>query len=60
MAGSRPKLDQEAKVRKPQGRSAADTVPWPEPMLGDLIAGITNENHHDEIDFGPPIGKEVL
>jgi len=25
-----------------------------------LLAGITNENLHEEIDFGPPVGRERL
>lgn len=27
--------------------------------LEDLVAGITEENRHPEIDFGPPVGKEI-
>jgi antitoxin MazE len=27
--------------------------------LDELVAGITPENRHEEIDFGPPVGKEV-
>ena len=27
--------------------------------LDALVAGITEENRHDEVDFGPPVGKEV-
>jgi antitoxin MazE len=27
--------------------------------LEDLIAGITPENYHSEIDWGPPVGNEV-
>lgn len=27
--------------------------------LCDLLDGITPENVHEEIDFGPPIGREV-
>jgi antitoxin component of MazEF toxin-antitoxin module len=26
--------------------------------LEDLIAGVTEENRHPEIDFGAPVGKE--
>ncbi|MGL5063021.1 MAG: AbrB/MazE/SpoVT family DNA-binding domain-containing protein [Microcoleus sp.] len=26
--------------------------------LDEMIAGITPENRHEEIDFGPPVGKE--
>jgi antitoxin MazE len=28
------------------------------PTLAELIAGITDENRHSEIDFGPPVGQE--
>ena len=27
--------------------------------LGELVEGITNENRHDETDWGPPTGNEV-
>lgn len=26
--------------------------------LDELLAGITEENKHEEIDFGPPVGNE--
>lgn len=28
--------------------------------LSELIAGITPENKHPEVDFGPPVGREIL
>lgn len=28
--------------------------------LTELVKGITRKNRHDEIDFGPPVGKEIL
>lgn len=27
--------------------------------LQSLLAKVTEENKHDEIDFGPPVGKEI-
>lgn len=27
--------------------------------LEELVAGITEDNIHEEIDFGPPVGREV-
>ncbi len=27
--------------------------------LDELVAGITSENLHKEVDWGPPVGKEV-
>lgn len=31
----------------------------PSYSLDELLAGITPENCHAEIDFGPPVGKEI-
>jgi antitoxin MazE len=31
----------------------------PEPTLDDLLAGITEENIHREIETGPAVGREV-
>jgi antitoxin MazE len=28
--------------------------------LNDLLAGVTDDNLHDEADFGEPVGREVL
>ncbi|EDR9582153.1 PbsX family transcriptional regulator, partial [Salmonella enterica subsp. enterica] len=28
--------------------------------LDALMAGVTNENIHEEISFGAPVGKELL
>ena len=28
-------------------------------LLEDLLAKVTDSNLHDEVDFGPPIGKEL-
>lgn len=28
--------------------------------LEELVKGITAENRHEEIDFGPPVGREIL
>ena len=29
------------------------------PTLAELAARITDENRHEEVDWGPPVGKEV-
>lgn len=34
-------------------------VAKPDYTLEELVARITPENKHGEIDFGPPVGKEV-
>lgn len=31
----------------------------PKYTLAELVAGITEDNVHEEIDFGPPVGREV-
>ncbi len=28
--------------------------------LEELLAGVTDENRHADVDFGPPVGKELL
>jgi hypothetical protein len=28
--------------------------------LEDLVARITDENRHEEVDWGPPVGREIL
>ena len=28
--------------------------------LEDLVAAITPENMHDEVDWGPPVGRELI
>jgi antitoxin MazE len=35
--------------------------PLPEPTysLQELVAGITEDNRHEEVDFGPSVGKEA-
>lgn len=31
----------------------------PRYRLEELVEGITSENRHDEVDWGPPVGEEV-
>ena len=35
------------------------TIKKPSVSLRELVAQITPENRHDEIDWGPPVGKEA-
>jgi antitoxin MazE len=28
--------------------------------LKELLDGVTDKNRHPEVDFGPPVGKEIL
>jgi antitoxin MazE len=29
------------------------------PTIEELVAGITDENRHEETDWGPPVGNEL-
>lgn len=60
MAAAKLRLDQPVDVREEQGRIVIEPLRPDGPDLADLIAGITDENRHDEIEFGAPVGKEVL
>ncbi len=43
-----------------EGRLILTPINKPKYTLDELLAQITPENRHDEIDFGNPVGKEVL
>jgi antitoxin MazE len=34
------------------------TVPEDEPTLDEMLAQVTEENQHDYVDWGPPVGNE--
>lgn len=56
-AGLKP--DDPVEVREENGRIVIERA-RPEPITLDwLLQGITPENLHGEIDWGPPVGKEV-
>lgn len=42
-----------------EGRVTITPLNEPGPTLDDLLAGITDENLHREIDVGPPVGDEA-
>ena len=54
------KLDDVVDVREERGRIVIEPVRVKELDLAELIAAITSENRHEEISFGPPVGKEIL
>ena len=41
------------------GNIVVKPINKPEYTLKELVDGITDENRHDEIDWGRPVGKEV-
>ncbi len=52
-------LDQPVDIREEQGRIVIEPVRSPPYDIARLIAGITDENRHQEIDFGTAVGEEV-
>jgi antitoxin MazE len=47
-------------VREEDGRVVMEPIPGSALRLRDLLSAVTDENIHDEIDFGRPVGKELL
>ena len=60
MAAAGLRLDQAVEVREDKGRVVIEPIAHEEYDLADLLAGITPENIHDEVDFGGPVGNEAL
>ncbi|WP_040912575.1 AbrB/MazE/SpoVT family DNA-binding domain-containing protein [Lentibacillus jeotgali] len=53
-------LENGSKVEVKADRKGIFVKPVDEvPTLEELLAGITDENRHEEIDWGKPEGKEV-
>jgi antitoxin MazE len=59
MAAAKLSLNQPVDVREEKGRIIVEPIRSKDYDLTDLIAGITDENRHEEVDFGGPVGKEV-
>ncbi len=53
-------LDQRVDIREEAGHTIIEPVREPAFDLGDLLAAVTDDNVHDEIDFGSAVGKELL
>ncbi|HEY4939884.1 MAG TPA: AbrB/MazE/SpoVT family DNA-binding domain-containing protein [Rhizomicrobium sp.] len=60
MEAAKVRLDQAVDVREERGRIIIEPVRAPAFDLDTLLAGITDENLHGEVDFGKPVGKEIL
>jgi antitoxin MazE len=58
MAAANVRLDQPVDVQEDRGRIVIVPLRTPDYDLGSLIAGITDENCHDEIPSGRPVGNE--
>jgi antitoxin MazE len=59
MAAANISLDQPVEVREEHGRVIIDPIRPPAYDIASLIAAITDENRHEEIDFGPAMGEEI-
>jgi antitoxin MazE len=53
-------VDDPVEIREEGGRIVIEPVDREEFNIEDLVAGITPENRHAEISFGPPVGRELL
>lgn len=60
MAAAGLRLDQAVEVREDNGRVVIEPIEREDYDLGQLLAAITPENTHEEVDFGVPMDKEVL
>lgn len=60
LAASGLKIDQPVEVREEAGRVVIEPMIIKEYDLAELLAGITTENIHEEIDFGATVGKELI
>lgn len=53
-------LDDAVDVREEDGRIVIEPIRNGAYDLTRLLAGITPENRHGEVDFGAPVGSELL
>ena len=60
MEAARLGLDTPVDVREEGGRIIIEPIRSTEFDLTQLLAGITPENLHAEVDFGAAVGKEVM
>ena len=54
------RLDNTVDVREENGHIVIEAVRPAEVDLARLLAGITQENLHTEVSFGPALGKEAF
>lgn len=51
-------VDDPVEVREEEGRIVIERAKPNAVTLEWLLEGITPENRHEEVDFGPPVGRE--
>ena len=60
MNAARLDIDATVDVREENGLIVIEPVKEPSYNLDALLARITPANLHDEVDFGPALGKEIF
>jgi len=60
MEAAHVRLDQQVDIREERGRIIIEPVHVPAFDLANLVAAITDENRHSEIETGGPVGNEIL
>ena len=53
-------IEQHVTIKATKGRIVIEPSETLDFKLEDLVAGITRQNVHDEVDFGQPVGREAL
>lgn len=59
MAAAALRIDQMVDVHEDQGRIIIEPVLAPVYDLDELLAQMSPDTFPDEVDFGPPVGKEI-
>lgn len=60
MEAARLEIGASVEIREENGRIVIEPVRQPKYQLVDLLAEVTPDNIHEEVDFGAPVGKETL
>jgi antitoxin MazE len=60
LKAARIEIDDPVDVREEQGRIVVEPLHPASYDLADLLQRITSDNLHEEVDFGPPVGRERL
>ena len=53
------RLDQAVDIREEDGRIIIEPMEAPTPDLDKLLDRMTPDTFHDDVDFGPPVGREA-
>lgn len=59
MASASLQLDQMVEMRQEGGRLVIEPVVAPSYDLATLLADMTPDTYHDDVDFGAPVGNET-